>query len=50
MGTAPSTFRILEKVACAMFLLLGCVITLCLQGCVIAQWVPMRNMVREQEC
>jgi hypothetical protein len=23
-----------------MFLLLGCVGTLCLQGCVIAQWLP----------
>jgi hypothetical protein len=24
---------------CAMFLLFGCDITLCLQGCVIAQWL-----------
>jgi hypothetical protein len=26
-----------------MFLLLGCVITLSLQGCVIAQWVALRD-------
>jgi hypothetical protein len=31
---------------CAIFFLLGCVITLCLQGCVIAQWPGYLALLR----